>query len=90
MKVNYDIAVEPVEVPLSDNRLMVKYVYVYADKVNLERDIKCRRKEKKVGWKQYDSDSVVRYGDHTHLWYYTLFFKREKPIKRIKRKEELL
>ena len=85
MKACYDIAVPPVETPLSNNRLKVVYIYVYADKVNLERDIKKHKKERRVGWKQYDDDSVVYYGKHTHLWIYTVYYKREKAIKRIRR-----
>ena len=84
MKIQYDIAVPPVETPLSNNRLKVEYEYVYSDIFKLERDIKRCKKERRKGWKQYDSDSVVYYGIMTHLWKYTVYFKREKPIKRIK------
>ena len=90
MKVNYDIAVPPVETVLSENRVKVLYVYGYPDKISLLRDIKIRKRAKRVGWKQYDSDSVVYCGDSMHIWFYTVFFKREKPNKRIKKDEELV
>lgn len=84
MKVQYDIAVEPVEIPLSNNRMMVKYAYVFPDYVNLEREMGKIKRKRRPGWKQYDADSIVHQGTLTHLWFYTVWYKREKPIKRIK------
>lgn len=70
--------------PLSENRLMVKYQYVYIDDKTSNRLFKKHKKERRVGWKQYDADSVVVWGDNSHLWIYTGFWKREKPRKKIK------
>lgn len=84
MKVQYDIAVEPVEIPLSNNRLMVQYVYVFPDCVNVEKEIGKIKRKRRPGWKQYDADSVVHRGTLTHLWINTVYYKRERPEKRIK------
>lgn len=80
-----DIAVAPVETRLSENRLMVKYVYVYVEGFNAARVKKELDRERRKDWKQYDSDSVVHWGDKSHLWVYTSFWKAKKPTKRIKR-----
>lgn len=80
-----DIAVSAVETQLSENRKMVTYMYVYVDGFDAGRIMKRHKKERMVGWKQYDSDSVVHNGERSHLWIYTTFWKRVTPIKRIKR-----
>ena len=84
-KIKSDIVVSAVEVPLSENRKMVTYTYVYVDGFEAQRVMKQHKKERMTGWKQYDSDSVVYKGERSHLWKYTSFWKREKPNKRIKR-----
>lgn len=83
-----DIAVSAVETPLSVNRKMVTYAYVYVDGFDAARIMKKHKKERMTGWKQYDSDSVVHNGQKSHLWTYATFWKREKPIKRIKMGDE--
>lgn len=80
-----DVVVPAVETLLSENRKMVKYMYVYVDGFDAARIMKKHKKERMTGWKQYDSDSVVYNGEKSHLWIYTTFWKREKPIKRINR-----
>ena len=75
---------------LSKNRIMKTYTYVYVDGMNTDRLMKKHNKERITGWTQYDSDSVVVWskGKGAHLWVYTGFWKRNKPIKRIVMDEE--
>ena len=84
MKVNFDIKVDPVETPLSKNRLKVEYIYTFSKKVNLEREIGKVKRMRRPGWKRYDFDSVVHHGSEGHLWFYTVYYKRVKPIKCIR------
>ena len=69
---------------LSRNRLQVTYMYVYVDGFDAKRIMKKHQKERRVGWKQYDSDSIVVIGQKSHLWIYHGFWKATKPVKRIK------
>ena len=69
---------------LSTNRIQKTYIYVYVDDVISNRLMKKHNKERMVGWTQYDSDSVVIKGEHSHLWVYNGFWKRNKPVKRVK------
>ena len=80
-----DIVVPAVETPLSDNRLKITYMYVYVNGFDAEREMRKHKKDRKKGWKQYDSDSVVYYGEKSHLWIYTVYWKKKTPVKRVKR-----
>lgn len=85
--VKSDIVVPAVETQLSDNRIKRTYMYVYVDGFNAMREMRKHKTEHKKGWRRYDSDSVVYYGEKSHLWIYTEYWKKEKPTKRIKREE---
>lgn len=69
---------------LSQNRLQVTYMYVYIDGFDADRIMKKHQSERRKGWKQYDSDSIVIYGKKSHLWVYHGFWKATNPVKRIK------
>jgi hypothetical protein len=69
---------------LSENRIQVTYTYVYVDDFDAKRIMKKHQSERRKGWKQYDSDSIVVIGKKSHLWIYHGFWKATKPVKRIK------
>lgn len=86
-QIKYDIAVPPVVTSISTNRIKVDYVYVFPDCVNITREMGKIKRQRRMGWTKYDSDSVVYYGTLTHLWFYTVYYKRIKPVKRFKLEE---
>lgn len=83
-RVKYDIAVKPVDTPLSNNRMKTDYVYVFPNDDDYEKEVEKIKRKRKKGWTKYDSDSVVHHSKRSHLWFYTVYYKRKSPEKRIK------
>lgn len=80
-----DSIVPPVVVPLSENVIMAKYIYSYVDGFDAKRALAQAKRERIAGYKKIDDDSVVYPGEKGHIWIYAAYFKRKKPVRRVKR-----
>lgn len=80
-----DSIVPPVVVPLSENVVMVRYIYSYVDGFDAKRALAQAKREKIAGYKKIDEDGVVYLGEKGHIWIYVAYYKKRNPVRRVKR-----